>query len=284
MISRSRHSAFSPQELAKKWHITQKQAEATFAATTQYGVRYSRNPLIRRYRTDTAVLSYKHFKDTTSYSDTMHSKVVLLKGFKYLKVFCNEDFAFVVPIKKKLDAGSALKILIQQVGVPSCIVVDVSLEQTADNSEFMCRAKQYDIQICTTEWYTPRQNRAENVIGILRHKWHIMAHRSVPPRLWDFGYIYQAEIHSRTARGPGSYGALQLLAHLILKLTDLSDDVRLILLHLCHMLHCCSCQNTAASFQNPITQIATFELCNAEPMSQTRVVIVARFCQFQTKS
>jgi hypothetical protein len=203
MISQAHHSAVSPQELAKKWHITQEQAEATFAGTTQYGVRYSRNPLIRCYRIDTAMLSYKRFKDTTFNSDTMHSKVVSLKGFKYLQVFCNEDFVFVVPIKKKSDAGSALQILVQQVGVLSRLMVDGSLEQTADNSEFMRRARMYDIEVRTTEPYTPRQNHAKGVIGILRRKWHhIMAHHLVLPHLWDYAYIYQAEILSRTARGP----------------------------------------------------------------------------------
>jgi Reverse transcriptase (RNA-dependent DNA polymerase) len=64
----------------------------------------------------------------------------------------------------------------------------------------------------STEPYTPRQNKAERVIGELRRRWRSrMASKNVPSRLWDFGFVYECEIMSRIARGPDFRPGIEVL-------------------------------------------------------------------------
>jgi hypothetical protein len=74
---------------------------------------------------------------------------------------------------------------------------------TGRATEFMKNIRHYHINMRYTEPYTPRQNFAEQMIGELKRRWkQRMATHSIPNRLWDYGLIYEAEILSRTARGP----------------------------------------------------------------------------------
>jgi Reverse transcriptase (RNA-dependent DNA polymerase) len=205
IISRARHSAVSDESLAKRWRISIPQAKATFKVTDQSAVRYAKEFLGRRYPLHPRILGRdeNRIKHIWLYTDTMHAKTRSCLGNKYAQVFSTYDnsFVYVLPIERKSHAGGALATFIAKVGVPAFLWCDGSMEQTAKGSDFQKEVQHHGIQMQVTEPYTPRQNRAENAIGILRRKWRYrVSMQRVPKRLWDYALIWEAELLTRTAR------------------------------------------------------------------------------------
>jgi hypothetical protein len=65
----------------------------------------------------------------------------------------------------------------------------------------MKTCRQYQITVFRTEPHTPRQNKAERVIGEIRRRWRSrMAHRAVPLRLWDFGQSFSHRIEQSSRK------------------------------------------------------------------------------------
>jgi hypothetical protein len=111
-----------------------------------------------------------------------------------------DGFAYMHPMKSKSQAGEALNKVTLNVGVPNCIISDGAKEETEDNMEFVKALKRCHIDNRTTEPYSPWQNKAENVIGIIKGKAkRRRIRRRVPKRCWDFGLVWEAEIYCRTA-------------------------------------------------------------------------------------
>jgi hypothetical protein len=171
-----RHSSVGPENLARLWNIGLEAARHTLKTTTQIGVRHTVRPLSRRYRTDTQMLHYRRL-DTTFYSDTMFSKVKSLKGSVCAQVFVAENFIHVHPMGTNSDAGRALQVLAEDVGVPNHMVVDGAKEQMGPNTDFMKTVRWLKMRIRNTEPYSPWQNRAENSIGLLKKRWKQMIAR-----------------------------------------------------------------------------------------------------------
>jgi hypothetical protein len=117
VVSRERHSHVSAKQLAKKWRISVKAAEDTLKTTTQFGVRHSVRPITRRYHTDTVMLHRRRL-DITAYSDTLVARVQSLRGNKYAQVFYLQGYVRVYPIPSKANAGDALQLFVQDVGIP----------------------------------------------------------------------------------------------------------------------------------------------------------------------
>jgi hypothetical protein len=202
LTSATRHSIVTPEALSNKWRIGLDTAKNTLKVTTQFGIRHATHPLKRRYRTDMVIHSHRRI-NSVFYSDTMFSKFKSINNNKCAQVFCNEDLVQVYPLPSKAHAGEALKDFIQDVGIPREIIVDGANELVGRGSEFQKVARHYHIKVHQTEAYTPRQNRAEYVIGELKRRWrNSLVNKNVPKRLWDYGIRYQAEIMSRIARGP----------------------------------------------------------------------------------
>jgi hypothetical protein len=202
LTSKTRHSAVSPEELSRKWRIGLETARNTLKATTQYGVRHATNPLRRRYRTDLLLTKYRRL-NSTFYTDMMFSKFKSLNGHSCAQVFCSDDIIQVYPLSTKAHAYRALQSFVDEIGIPNKLVLDGAGEQVGPKSEFVSITHKLHIPLKQTEAYTPRQNRAEFVIGELKRRWRSnLANKDVPKRLWDYGIIYEAEILSRIARGP----------------------------------------------------------------------------------
>jgi hypothetical protein len=137
------------------------------------------------------------------YSDTVFSKVISLRQNKCAQVFAGEGYAWVHPMISKSEAGTALKAFAEDVGVPNRLTVDGASEQVGPKSAFYKQALFLQTKLMQTEPYTQRQNFAENTIGRLKRKFkQRMTKLNVPKRLWDYGYVWEAEILSRTASGP----------------------------------------------------------------------------------
>jgi hypothetical protein len=134
----------------------------------------------------------------------MFSKVKPLKGNICAQVFVAENFIRVHPMGTKSDAGRALQVLVEDVGVPNHIVVDGAKEQTGPNTDFMKTVCWLKMRIRNTEPYSPWQNRAENSIGLLKKRWkQTIARKNVHRRVWDYALVYDSEILSRTTRREG---------------------------------------------------------------------------------
>jgi hypothetical protein len=82
------------------------------------------------------MLHYRRL-DTTFYSNTMFSKIKSLKGNTCAQVFVAENFVQVHPMPTKADAGRALQVLAEDIGVLNHLVVDGAKEQTGGNTDFM---------------------------------------------------------------------------------------------------------------------------------------------------
>jgi hypothetical protein len=200
----TRHSLSTAEDLARKWKIGLETARKTLNCTTQYGIRHALHPLTRRYRTDIFMLNIKRLR-TRMYTDTLFSRVISINGNKCAQIYCNKNYIKIIPMKSKSEAGNSLQEFIEDIGIPNEIIADGAAELTGPATEFMKNIRHYHIHLRHTEPHTPRQNFAERMIGEVKRKWkQRMVTRSVPNRLWDYGLVYESEIMSRTAKGPGN--------------------------------------------------------------------------------
>lgn len=207
----ARHSSITPEHLSDTWRISLDNARKTLKVTTQYGVRHAVHPLRKRYKTDIILNKYRRL-NTTFYTDTMISKYNSLNNNKYAQVFCNKDVIVAYPISSKSHAGFALQKFIEDIGVPTQITCDGAGEQVGPKTEFMRLARKNHIKVHRTEAYTPKQNLAEPRIGDLRKRWRdVVASKSISPRLWDYGIVYEAEILSRICRGSDKRSGLEVI-------------------------------------------------------------------------
>ncbi|KAL7569667.1 hypothetical protein ACA910_008321 [Epithemia clementina (nom. ined.)] len=220
LFSDRRHSEITPETLSQKWNIGLDTAKQTLRVTTQLRVRTAIHPLHRRYRTNHTALRYPRLNETF-YSDNLFSKVTSIKGNKCAQVFTNGRFTYVHPMTSKKDAGFGLQGFVEDVGVPAELVTDLAGEETGHTTEFQTRARELRVKMRHTEARSPRQNQCEAEIGTLKRRWRSrMARRKIPRRLWDFGLVYEAEILSRTARGPdGRTGIEEITGNM----TDISE-------------------------------------------------------------
>ena len=197
-IEGRRHMLATPEVLSRKWNIGMESARNTIEATTQMGVRTAIHPLIRRYRTDLFSLKYRRLA-VRFYSDTLFSNIKSLNQNTCAQLFAAENFAWVYPMTSKSKAGEALKALVEDVGIPNELVVDGASEQVGKGSEFYKQAMFLQIKLIQSEPYTQKQNYAENVIGKVKQKYRRRkAKLNIPNRIWDYGYVWEAEVISRT--------------------------------------------------------------------------------------
>ena len=144
------------------------------------------------------MLHYRRL-DTTFYSDTMFSKVKSLKGNTCAQVFVAEYFVRVHPMPSKANAGRALQVLAEDIGVPNQLVIDGAKEQTGANTDFMKSVQWLKMRIRNLEPYSPWQNRCETTIGFLKKRWkQMIAQKNVHRRVWDYALVYNSEILSQT--------------------------------------------------------------------------------------
>lgn len=108
---------------------------------------------------------------TTWYTDTLFAKEKSLLGNTCAQMFTDGDgFAYVHPMKSKSQASEALNKVTMDVGIPNCIISDGAREETGDSTNFRQTLKRCHIDYRTTEPYSPWQNKAENIIGIIKGK------------------------------------------------------------------------------------------------------------------
>ena len=155
-----------PAELARRWGIGLESAKQTLKVTTQKGLRSAVHPIHRRYKTKQQQLRYNQLA-CKFYSDTMFCSTKSTRGNVCGQVFCNDtDFTRFYPMRTKGDAGNALKMFVQDVGIPSAMHTDGAREETV--GVWGKTIKDLGIRQTTTEPYSAWQNRAESSIKELK--------------------------------------------------------------------------------------------------------------------
>ncbi len=123
-------TSIDEQTLAKRWGIKQDLVQATLQATTIYASRTLDEPRYRRYGNRFRWLGCLRLS-SSFYTDTffcLKSKA----GHTCAQIFINDlRFMFVVPMTSKGEAPYALRVFLDNVGLPKEIVSDNSWEQTS---------------------------------------------------------------------------------------------------------------------------------------------------------
>eukprot|EP00957_Ditylum_brightwellii_P182311 13888936-Ditylum_brightwellii.AAC.1 len=90
-------------------------------------------------------------------------------------------------MRKEAEAGNALRLLAEDVGVPNRLIMDNANAMTGLNTTFQKTSRHLCIKTSTIEAHTPHQNPQERQIRELR--WLSRDKRrkkNIPFRLWDF--------------------------------------------------------------------------------------------------
>jgi hypothetical protein len=189
--SGERATALTPQLLAKRWRCGQEMASNTLRATTQRGIKHVINPIDRRRKPFTKHLNYPTL-NAKYYSDTVFMKRQSIRGFSMAQVFTDGrgDTHF-YPLRKKKEAGEALKQMIQDNGAMRELVTDGASEEGAKMAQSLTLwrkvVEDFFIQQSLSEPYSQWQNRAEAEIReIKRSMWRELLVTKAPKRLWCF--------------------------------------------------------------------------------------------------
>ena len=198
--SADHRSATTPESLASKWAIGIEAARDTLKVTTQRGIRNAVHPIHRRYRTSMKHMRYPSL-NCVVYTDTLFASTKSIRGNKCGQIFATDfDYTRFVPMERKGEASTAMKLFIQDVGIPRQLHSDGALELT--KGEFRRVCDDFGIMMTRTEPESPWQNRAERVIrewkrAVIR----LLRRRQAPRCLWDFAGVYEAEKRSLHCHG-----------------------------------------------------------------------------------
>ena len=208
-----RHSSVAPENLSRKWHIGIDTAKRALQVTTQRGIWTALHPLHRRYRVDHLHLNRRRLNELW-FTDTLFSKVISIQGNTCAQVFTNGNFTTVHPLISKARVGQALTEFVDDVGIPDMLLSDLAPEMTGTNTESMKEVNRLTIKMKRSEKGRSNQNyAAEREIGELKKRWrNRMLRRKVPPRLWDFGLIYESNILNRIPRGSHQRTGIEVVA------------------------------------------------------------------------
>ena len=197
-----RHPAVTFENLSQKWNIGLETAKRTLQVTTQQGVRTAVHPLHRRYRVDHLHLNRRHLKGDW-FTDTLFSKVISIQGNTCAQVFTNGNFTKVRPLNSKAKVAQALTKFADYVGIPDMLLSDGAAEVTGQHTDFMKEVNRLKIKLKRSEVGQSNQNYAADwEIGELKKRRRNRTLKlKVPPQLWDYGLVYEANILNRIPRG-----------------------------------------------------------------------------------
>ena len=205
--SDKRHHGTDPALLARKWGIGLQKAKDTLKVTTQLNIRSAILPLSRRYKTDMLSQRLRRLS-TRFYTDTGYGPSKSLAGNTCMQIFTDgEGFVVAYPMSSKAGAGDMLQRNCNDVGVPNELHMDNAPEMIRENTAFQEVCRNQKIKTTTIEPKSPWQNKCENIIGVIGKKATTRrARRKAPKCVWDYGYVWECEIYSRTAGRDGRTG------------------------------------------------------------------------------
>ena len=124
-------------------------------------------------------------------------------------LFTTGSFTAVYPFTSMKEAGDTLQRFADYVGILDRLRTDLALELTVKNTEFQAQARKLNVNIMHSEAEKYYQNHtAERDIGELKKRYRQqMLCKKVPKRVWEYGFVHQAEVLSRISIGTtGSTG------------------------------------------------------------------------------
>ena len=90
--------------------------------------------------------------------------------------------------------GHSLRDFIHDYGAPSLLTFDGASIQVGRDTLFMKTLRDYRIDYHVSSPRHPNENPSEGSIRDIKTRWYrIMTKKNVPPRLWDFGFIWTCE-------------------------------------------------------------------------------------------
>ena len=201
-LTSERHSSVNFENLSRKWNIGLETAKCTLQVTTQQGIRTAVHPLHRRYRVDHLHLNRRRLNGDW-FTDTLFSKVTSIQGNTCAQVYTNGSFITVHPLDSKAKIAQSLTEFTDDVGIPDTLLSDGAPEVVGSKTDFMKEVNRLKIRLKRSEAGRSNQNyAAECEIGVLKKRWrNRMLRKKVPPRLWDYGLIYESNILNRIPRG-----------------------------------------------------------------------------------
>ena len=134
------------------------------------------------------------------FTDTLEANIISwFQQNRYAQVFATcFGWSRVFPMKQKADAHEGISLMAQCDGVPPCIIMDGSKEQTMGT--FCKKAKEMGAHVKQIEPYSPWQNAAELTICELKKDVGWKAARTQSPKkLWDHSLELESYVHSNTA-------------------------------------------------------------------------------------
>ena len=147
------------------------------------------------------------------FTDTLFSKVISIQGNVCAQVFTNGQFTTVHPMDSKSKVAQALTEFADDVGIPDLLLSDGASEMIGPRTEFMKEVNRLKIRLRRSEVGRSNENyAAEREIGELKKRWrNRMLKHKVPPRLWDYGLIYESNILNRIPRGTNQRTGIELV-------------------------------------------------------------------------
>ena len=187
--------------LAERWMIPPNKALQTIKMTTQKGVRTCLNPsLSQRYPTNDRFLRYQRLPENL-FGNTLIAGMKSTHGNTCAQVWtARNGWKRAYPIKRKGLAHEALSLLFRHDGVPPCMVLDGSKEQTL--GDFRQKLKEADCHLRQTKPFSPWQQAAEGAIRELKRGiTQKLTGTGSPKVLWDHCLELEALICSNSANG-----------------------------------------------------------------------------------
>ncbi len=198
-----RGTVLTKEVLARRWGLSLETAGRTLNVTTQKGIRTVPHPVERRFKSFSKHLNYPTLK-ARYYSDTMFAKYKSLRGKSCGQVFTDGmGDTHIYPLRRKREAGHALKSFIMEHGAFSELLTDQALEEgqrTASDTLWNKLIDDYMIKLLSTAPYSQFQNRAESEIRELkRGTFKFLRAKKTPKRLWCYCAEWYAAVRRFTA-------------------------------------------------------------------------------------
>lgn len=195
VVSTKASSPFDACVLADKWLMSEAVARNTLAVTTLLAVRHYNEPRYSSYNHRFRYLTRKRiagrFWTDTFFAEESHSNNICAQ------IFVNEyRYVLVIPLRTKSDAPAALRMFLDNVGLPEVIVSDNAKEQRS--MEWKRILREFGVKDHPIEAYKYWQNYAENGVKMVKFRAaKIMEQKAVPGPLWDHVLEYCSNLSNR---------------------------------------------------------------------------------------
>ena len=107
---------------------------------------------------------------------------------------CGLTIPYPLPRANGDCAGQSLQSIIHDYGAPAHLTFDGAAAQSGMNTLFMKTLRKYEVSYHISSPRQPNENPSEGSIRQVKHGWYrIVSKKKVPPRLWDFEFIWTYE-------------------------------------------------------------------------------------------